>query len=118
MSFFVADDHISDKVLSEVSNPNMMRTHPHMRIITDVFMEHVTDLRKFYDENRKIRAGVGTTRGGSRGGTMIHVARVPLCLWAQHTRSDPALLHDKSKIYRLLRTDFKDYRVGGFSLVG
>lgn len=123
MSFHVADsvlkeDQISDTILSQVSDPNMLRQHPHMRLITDDFMEHIQDLRKFYDENRRIRAGVGTTRGGSKGGTMIHVARIPVCLWAQHTRSDPHILHDKPKIYRLLKTDFKEYRVGGFSLVG
>lgn len=106
-------------LLTEVSDPDVLRTHPKMRASVDAFMEHVHDLRQIYDDEG-ITTNFGKKAGRWKQGTGFHVARIPENVWGEHIRRDPHLLHDKAKIYQMLQPGgaFGRYRVGGFKLVG
>ncbi len=112
-----ANMEFSDKGLRDVGDPNVLREHPRLRKIIDVFSAHVQDVRKMYECNASIKSG-RVVSGMSRKGHFMHIARMPLCLWAPEARTDPYILHDKPKLWNKLKTCWKHWRTGGYQPIG
>lgn len=106
-----------DKILRECSDPNVLREHPHLRRVIDPFTAHVAEIRKMYQTEASIKSG-RVVSGMSKRGTVMHIARMPLCLWAPEVRTDPHLLHDKRKLWSKLKTCWKHWRTGGYQTIG